>query len=74
MWPITLIEECGLFEGLRQIVMGHIRILNRSPFFGLDRAPNSIRVHWDEIVWRLNYDQTGEGGKTTSSFTIQTIC
>jgi hypothetical protein len=74
MWPIILIEECGLFEGLRQIVMRQIRILIRSPFFCLDRAPNSIRVHWDEIVWGLNYDQAGEGGKTTSSFTIQTIC
>jgi hypothetical protein len=74
MWPIILIEECGLFEGLRQIVMGKIRILIRSLFFCLNRAPNSIRVHWDEIVWGLNYDQAGEGGKTTSSFTIQTIC
>jgi hypothetical protein len=62
MWPIILIEECGLFEGLRQIVMGKIRILIRSLYFCLDRAPNSIRVHWDQIVWRLNYDQAGEGG------------
>jgi hypothetical protein len=54
--------------------MGQIRILIRSHFFCLDRAPNSIRVHWDEIVWGLNYDQAGDGGKTTSSFTIQTIC
>ena len=74
MWPIILIEEFGLFEGLRQIVIGQIWILIRPLFFCLDRAPNSIRVHWDQIVWRLNYDQGGEGGKTTSSFPIQMIC
>ena len=68
MWPIILIEEFGLFEGLRQIVIGQIWILIRPLFFCLDRAPNSIRVHWDQIVWRLSYDQGGEGGKTTSSF------
>ncbi len=82
-WWILLLEECGLSSDWRMwSIWGFATNCDCLDFdsnatslllFG-QREPNSIRVHWDHIVWRLNYNQWGEGDKTTSSFPMQMIC